>query len=94
MIQCIKSLMTFEPEDMSAAIECCRSTMHLCSLLKKSLGLSESLSKMIRGSSGLHTFNSMTFVERHAELVYGECLLLKALLGIAVRVSSVVSRNP
>jgi hypothetical protein len=46
MIQHVKFLMTFEPEDMAHAMECCRSPMHLCSLLKKSLGLSETLGKM------------------------------------------------
>ena len=45
---------------------------------KKSSGLAESLGKMV----GRADYDSYTELELHAELVYAECLLLKAMLTV------------
>ena len=45
---------------------------------KKSSGLAESLGKMVRRAD----YDSYTELELHAELVYAECLLLKAMLTV------------
>lgn len=65
--------MTFQHEDMAAAIECCKCTMNIANLLRKSLGATETVSRWLRGASGTQTMASMSIVERHAELVYAEC---------------------
>ncbi|GAA5888776.1 hypothetical protein JCM6882_002847 [Rhodosporidiobolus microsporus] len=83
LIRCIQSLATFEPEDLEAAIQCCREATHIAQLLrKKDHGLFERVGSIAKGSTSVHSIKSMTLVQRHAELVYAECTLLKAVLGI------------
>jgi hypothetical protein len=78
LIQSIKSLATFEPEDLEAAIQCCRDSILIAQLLrKKDHGLFESVGRIAKGSTSVHSIKSMTSVQRHAELVYSECTLLK-----------------
>ncbi|GJN90607.1 hypothetical protein Rhopal_003619-T1 [Rhodotorula paludigena] len=83
LIQAIKSLATFEPEDLEAAIQCCRDSIHIANLSrKKDLGILERVGSIAKGSASVHSIKSMTLVQRHAELVFAECTLLKAVLGI------------
>ncbi|GAA6038616.1 hypothetical protein JCM8097_009449 [Rhodosporidiobolus ruineniae] len=83
LIQSIKSLATFEPEDLEAAIQCCRDSIHITQLLrKKDHGLFERVGSIAKGTTSVHSIKTMTLVQRHAELVYAECTLLKAVLGI------------
>lgn len=78
LIQSIKSLATFEPEDLEAAIQCCRDSILIAQLLrKKDHGIFESVGRIAKGSTSVHSIKSMTSVQRHAELVYSECTLLK-----------------
>ncbi|KAH8914915.1 hypothetical protein BT69DRAFT_1310518 [Atractiella rhizophila] len=83
LIQCIKSLMTFEPEDLDAAIHTCRDSVTITQLLRKrDHSTIESFGRFVKGTSSVNTIRNMTVVQRHAELVYAECVLLKAILGI------------
>ncbi|GAA5827210.1 hypothetical protein JCM11251_001170 [Rhodosporidiobolus azoricus] len=83
LIRTIQSLATFEPEDLEAAIQCCRDASHIAHLLrKKDHGLFERVGSLAKGSTSVHNVKAMTLVQRHAELVYAECTLLKAVLGI------------
>ncbi|GAA5855097.1 hypothetical protein JCM8547_002378 [Rhodosporidiobolus lusitaniae] len=83
VIQGIKSLATFEPADLEAAIQCCREATHIANLLrKKNHGLFERANALAKGSTSVGSIQVMNVVERHAELVYAECTLLKAVLGI------------
>ncbi|GAA5922814.1 uncharacterized protein JCM15063_003433 [Sporobolomyces koalae] len=83
LIQVIKSLATFEPEDLEAAIQCCRDSIHITQLLrKKDHGLFEKVGSIAKGSTSVNSIRSMTLVQRHAELIFAECTLLKAVLGI------------
>ncbi|BGP48328.1 hypothetical protein JCM10450v2_004200 [Rhodotorula kratochvilovae] len=83
LIQAIKSLATFEPEDLEAAIQCCKDSITITQLLrKKDHGLFERVGSIAKGSTSVHSIKAMTLVQRHAELVYAECTLLKAVLGI------------
>ncbi|KAK4050437.1 hypothetical protein OIV83_003507 [Microbotryomycetes sp. JL201] len=83
LIQSIKSLATFEPEDLEAAIQCCRDSILIANLLrKKDHGLLENVGRLAKGSTSVNSIRSMTRVQRHAELVFSECTLLKAVLGI------------
>ncbi|GAA6018293.1 hypothetical protein JCM11491_005144 [Sporobolomyces phaffii] len=83
LIQVIKSLATFEPEDLEAAIQCCRDSIHITQLLrKKDHGLFERVGSIAKGSTSVNSIRSMTLVQRHAELIFAECTLLKAVLGI------------
>ncbi|ORY90242.1 hypothetical protein BCR35DRAFT_299838 [Leucosporidium creatinivorum] len=83
LIQSIKSLATFEPEDLEAAIQCCRDSILIAQLLrKKDHGIFENVGRIAKGSTSVNSIKSMTKVQRHAELVYSECTLLKAVLGI------------
>ena len=51
---------------------------YCCRFRKKSGGLVDTLGKMV----GRQDYNSYTEMEMHAELVYAECLLLKAMLTV------------
>ncbi|TNY22156.1 hypothetical protein DMC30DRAFT_393124 [Rhodotorula diobovata] len=83
LIQAIKSLATFEPEDLEAAIQCCKDSITITQLLrKKDHGLFERVGSIAKGSTSVASIKAMTLVQRHAELVFAECTLLKAVLGI------------
>lgn len=83
LIQVIKSIATFEPEDLEAAIQCCRDTLVIAQLLRKhDHGIIESFGKLARGTISASSIKSMTFVQRHAELIFAECTLLKSVLGV------------
>ncbi|BGP52632.1 hypothetical protein JCM8202v2_000188 [Rhodotorula sphaerocarpa] len=79
LIQAIKSMATFEPNDLEDAIECCRNTISIAQLLRKhDYGLLARVGSIAKGSASVASVRSMTPVQRHAELVYAECTLLKA----------------
>lgn len=83
LIQALKSLATFEEEDLEGAIESCRQSAQLAHLARKrDHGWLESASRLAKGSTSLHSIKTMDIVQLHAELVYAECTLLKAVLGI------------
>lgn len=75
--------MTFEPADLEHAIQCCHNAIAITHLLRrKDSSVMESVGRLAKGSTSVATVRSMTLVQRHAELVYAECLLLKAVVGI------------
>ncbi|KII83697.1 hypothetical protein PLICRDRAFT_180049 [Plicaturopsis crispa FD-325 SS-3] len=86
LIQCVKGLMSFENEDLLAGIGHTKHGNHIASLhRKRAASLPMRLAGYFAGSlhaSGIGFVQSMTAVERHAELVYAESLFEKALLGI------------
>lgn len=83
LIQVIKSLATFEPEDLAMAIQCCKNTATITSLLrKKDHGALENVGRLVKGSTSVNSIRGMTLVQRHAELIFAEATLLKAVIGI------------
>lgn len=73
-----QSLATFEPDDLEAAIQCCKDSITITSLLrKKDHSLFESSIRLAKGSTSASSIKSMTVVQRHAELIWAECTLLK-----------------
>ena len=84
LLATIKALMTFEHQDLAAAFSNCRDTLRIASLLRKPSSAFSTISRFVRGAGPSVTWMaSMTPLQRHAELVYAECLLLKAVIGIA-----------
>ena len=78
LIQAIKSMATFEPDDLEDAIQCCRNTIHIAQLLRKhDYGILARVGSIAKGSASVASVRSMTVTQRHAELVYSECTLLK-----------------
>lgn len=77
LINMVKSLMTFEPEDMEIAMKCCQHTKKLAGFLRKGKRRLSSLLPQSKGSIGEYTL-----VQQHAELVYAESILCKSILGI------------
>lgn len=78
LIQAIKSMATFEPKDLEDAIQCCRNTIHIAQLLRKhDYGVLARVGSIAKGSASVAIVKSMTVTQRHAELVYSECTLLK-----------------
>ncbi|WFD20510.1 hypothetical protein MCAP1_002756 [Malassezia caprae] len=77
MINVVKSLMTFEPEDMQVAMECCQHTKRIAGYLRKKKSRLSTL--LPQPKSTIHDFS---LVQQHAELVYAESILFKSILGI------------
>jgi len=79
--------MSFEENDINAALEAVKNATTVAGQHRRpSSSLTARLAGLVVGgsSSGIGFFKSMTPVERHAELVYAECLLQKAILGISM----------
>lgn len=83
VIQAIKSMMTFDLEDLKAALEISRITSALAHSMRKSAGgVTSRLAGMVRSGTQTAHIKSMNKVQKHAELIYAETLLIKAVLGI------------
>ncbi|KAL5496113.1 hypothetical protein ACEPAH_3030 [Sanghuangporus vaninii] len=82
LIQCVKALMSYEDEDILAAIGHTRHGNNIANQHRKSESMFTRLSSLVSSTSEVNWVKSMTPVERHAELIYAETLFEKALLGI------------
>lgn len=73
---------TFEPQDLAVAISYAKDSLSIAQLLRKPSSSVANFGRFVRGigqsPSGLA---SMDDVQKHAELVYAESLLLKAVVG-------------
>ncbi|KZT05152.1 uncharacterized protein LAESUDRAFT_781726 [Laetiporus sulphureus 93-53] len=87
LIQCFKGVMSFEDEDLVAALSHVKHGNSVASHhRKRAAPLPARLVGLVVPSlntSGVGWIKSMTPIERHAELVYAESLFEKAILGIA-----------
>ncbi|RCH96650.1 hypothetical protein CU098_011294, partial [Rhizopus stolonifer] len=78
----LKSMMTFQKTDISAAIDALKHTIQLADALrKKEIGWLGSITSWVKSMTVQDILN-MSRLHRHAELVYAESYLLKALLCI------------
>ncbi|WFD23964.1 hypothetical protein MEQU1_002659 [Malassezia equina] len=75
LINMVKSLMTFEPEDMQIAMKCCQHTKKIAGLLRKK----KRLSTLLPQSKSV--LSEYSLVQQHAELVYAESILCKSIVG-------------
>ncbi|EJT97245.1 hypothetical protein DACRYDRAFT_119682 [Dacryopinax primogenitus] len=83
IIQAIKAMMSFDDKELAEAIEDAKHTTEVAQRHRKpSLGLASRVAGLVVGGTGAAFIRGMTDVERHAELVYAETLLIKAVLGI------------
>ncbi|KAG6828152.1 hypothetical protein H0H92_009003 [Tricholoma furcatifolium] len=82
LIQCVKGLMSWEDEDILAAITHTKHGNAIASAHRKRAGLISTISQSVSAHSSTAFIKGMTDVERHAELTYAESLFEKALLGI------------
>ncbi|KIM24629.1 hypothetical protein M408DRAFT_331716 [Serendipita vermifera MAFF 305830] len=83
LIQSVKAFMSFEDKDLTTALDLSKSGSALANKHRKSLSITSRVTGLVTGStSSVAFFKSMTPTQRHAELVYGECLAQKAILGI------------
>lgn len=78
LINTVKSIMTFEPKDFETAILCCKHSMNVASSLRRKQG---TIGKMMGGGKQ-KSFQRLSLVEQHAELVFAESQLLKCIVGI------------
>lgn len=78
-----QALMSFEDKDIAFALEQVKHAALIAGQHRRpSTSLAGRLAGLVVGSGTLGFIKGMTPVERHAELVYCECLLQKAILGI------------
>lgn len=84
LIATIKGFMTFEPADLAIAISLCKDALTIANLLRKPSSAVSNFGRFVRGTGqSPSALSQMNEVQRHAELVYAEAVLLKAVLGIA-----------
>ncbi|KAL9933090.1 hypothetical protein V8E36_007808 [Tilletia maclaganii] len=76
LINTVKALLTFEPQDFMNAIACNKHSMAIASLLRRKRG-----ARKVVGNSQAN-LRAMTVVQLHAELIFSESQVLKAVLGI------------
>lgn len=83
LIATIKGFMTFEPADLAVAISLCKDSLTIANLLRKPTNAVSNFGRFVRGTGqSPSAMAQMDDVQRHAELVYAESVLLKAVLGI------------
>ncbi|KZO92430.1 hypothetical protein CALVIDRAFT_546961 [Calocera viscosa TUFC12733] len=83
IIQSIKAMMSFDDQELASAIEDAKHTTEVAQRHRKPApGIASRVAGLVVGGSNLSFVKSMTDVQRHAELVYAETLLIKAVLGI------------
>ncbi|KIY53775.1 hypothetical protein FISHEDRAFT_32644 [Fistulina hepatica ATCC 64428] len=87
VIQCVKALMSYEDEDLLAAIQHAKHGVALATAHRRKAPFigTRLAGYVISGgahSSSVEWIREMTPLERHAELVYAESLFEKSLLGI------------
>jgi len=76
-------MMTFDSNDLGNALELCKQTSLTASELRRaSDSLVSRLGGFVRAGAGVARVKAMTPLERHAELVYAETALMKAMLAI------------
>ncbi|WWC90109.1 uncharacterized protein L201_005042 [Kwoniella dendrophila CBS 6074] len=80
IIEGLKGMMTFDSIDLTNALEICKGTSVTAAALRKP---TDSLvSRFVKAGAAVARIKSMSPLERHAELVYAETALMKALLAI------------
>ncbi|ORY33728.1 hypothetical protein BCR39DRAFT_518906 [Naematelia encephala] len=83
IIQALKGMMTFDSHDLANALEICKNLSVTASALRKpSDSIVSRLGGLVRTGAGVQRVKAMTVLERHAELVYAETSLMKAMLAI------------
>jgi hypothetical protein len=76
-------MMTFDAHDLADALEICKGTAITAAALRKpSDSLVSRIGGIVRSGAGVARVRGMTILERHAELVYAETTLMKAMLAI------------
>ena len=75
----IRAIMTFDPTDIKHALALQYSTVDIATFYrKKDHGIIGNIAGMVKG----HSLDNMTRLQRHAELIFAECFLMKAVLTI------------
>lgn len=75
--------MTFDSDDLANALDLCKATAVTASALRKSQdSVISRIGGLVRTGAGVGRVKAMTALERHAELVYAEQTLMKAMLAI------------
>ncbi|RKO86983.1 outer membrane protein Iml2/Tetratricopeptide repeat protein 39, partial [Blyttiomyces helicus] len=86
VIGTIKALLTFEPQDVDAAMDALKAATDMASACRKEQGFVAGLASMVtgagRGGRDGSNLKNMTSLQRHAELAYAEAYLLKAVLSL------------
>jgi hypothetical protein len=76
-------MMTFDSNDLANALDLCKSTSVTASHLRKpSDSIVSRLGGLVRAGAGVQRVKAMSPLERHAELVFAETALMKAMLAI------------
>lgn len=76
-------MMTFDANDLANALEICRNIHVTATALRKpGDGLMSRVGGLVSRGAGVARVKQMSLIEKHAELVYAESSLMKAMLGI------------
>jgi len=83
LIQSLKGLMTFDSIDLNSALEITKGTANTAHVLRRPTeSVFSKLGGLVRSGGAVARVKAMNVLERHAELVYAETILIKAILSI------------
>ncbi|EJD49485.1 hypothetical protein AURDEDRAFT_143769 [Auricularia subglabra TFB-10046 SS5] len=82
LISCIKGLMSFEDKDLAQAIAAVKHGAAVAQQHRKAVPFASRIVGLVGMGNPVAFVKGMSDVQRHAELVYAECLLEKAVVGI------------
>lgn len=83
LIESLKGMMTFDSVDLLAALEITKGTAATATTLRRpGDSLLGKIGGLVRAGHGVQRVRQMSALERHAELVYAETVLIKAILAI------------
>lgn len=83
LIQCLKGMMTFDSEDLTTALDIAKATSLTATTLRRPTeSVLSKIGGLVRSGHGVARVRQMSALERHAELVYAETVLIKAMVAI------------
>jgi tetratricopeptide (TPR) repeat protein len=83
LVESLKGMMTFDTDDLKWALELTKGTAETASKLRRpNDSVFSKIGGLVRSGAGLARLRAMSPLERHAELVFAETILIKAILAI------------
>ncbi|KAF9175446.1 hypothetical protein BGX20_005311 [Mortierella sp. AD010] len=90
IIQGLRALVTFDPEEIEKGVEAFERAAKAADKLRKGtmigLGSVKAVGSFVVGTIGAGSFRGMNRVQKHAELIYAESIILRSLLSVLYHV--------
>ncbi|KAI8614385.1 hypothetical protein BC830DRAFT_1065560 [Chytriomyces sp. MP71] len=85
LLRTLRAVMTFDPDDMTTAIESLAYAAEIASIFRKQektsvMSMLSGAANLVTGTKDPNYLNGMTRVQKHAELVHSECSVMQSCL--------------